>query len=228
MPGLFVIPQLVACLSEAGRSFPLTTLWPSEGFAGPRAKSPGPSFPEAGGPPHRIISFPAHAFAVSGETTSCCSSGSSRSRSWLGSEVSAVCYSPPEQDAPLITGAPTLAARTGVSIDLAGGGSRKAAVGLGAGCGTGPALRVPAWPHSAWEAFLADRSNPFSQKGSRASRLRHLGGSDFSVLGNHLGFIPFGRWFPEKETRPFFFFLSGNADAVIVKSMDCSLILLSR
>lgn len=178
MPGLFVIPQFVACLSEAGHSFPLTTLWPSEGFTGPRAKSPGPSFPEAGGPPHRIVSFPAHAFAVSGERTSCCSSGSSRSRSWLGSEVSAVCYSAPEQDAPLITGAPTLAARTAVSIDLAGRGSRKAAVGLGAGCGTGPALRVSAWPHSACGgAFLADRSNPFSQKGGQASRLRHLGGT---------------------------------------------------
>ena len=34
-------------------------------------------------------------------------------------------------------------------------------------------------------------------------------GSDISVLGNHLGFFAFGRWFPEKETRLFFFFIEG-------------------
>ena len=34
-------------------------------------------------------------------------------------------------------------------------------------------------------------------------------GSDISVLGNHRGFFAFGRWFPEKETRLFFFSFLG-------------------
>lgn len=50
MPGLFVILQLGACLSEAFHSFSLTLLWPFEGLAALRAKSPGPSFSEAGSP----------------------------------------------------------------------------------------------------------------------------------------------------------------------------------
>lgn len=163
MPGLFVIPQLTACLSEAGHSFPLTTLWPSEGFAGPRAKSPGPSFSGAGGPPHRIVRYPAQAFAVSGERTSCCHSGSSRSRSRLGSEVSAVCYPPPEHDAPLITGARPWPSDWRSGLTSRGQAAERPRWDWALRAGPAPLSASPRG-RARLGAFLADRAAPLPRK----------------------------------------------------------------
>lgn len=104
MPGLFVILQLTACLSEAFHSFPLTIRWPFEGFATLRAKSPGPRFSEAGNPLNCIAQIPASPFAFSKERTSFYNSKGSELEvaRKLGSEVSGVAH-PSSIISPLIT-----------------------------------------------------------------------------------------------------------------------------
>lgn len=78
MPGLFVILQLIACLSEAFHSFLLPRLWPSEGFATLQAKSPSPRFSEAGSPWNCISRIPVSPSALCKERAFCYSSKSSR------------------------------------------------------------------------------------------------------------------------------------------------------
>lgn len=85
VPGLFVISQLIACLSEAFHSFSLTILWPFEGVAALWAKTPGSRFSEAGSPLHCVVHIPGSPFAFSKERASCYSSKSSESWNWPGS-----------------------------------------------------------------------------------------------------------------------------------------------
>lgn len=84
----------------------------------------------------------------------------------------------------------------------------------------------PTRPRSARGPSSQTEQPLFPERGSSFPTVASWG-SDISVLGNHRGFFAFGRWFPEKETRLFLFFLSGNADAVIINQWtahsSCSL-----
>lgn len=80
MPSLFVILQLIACLSEAFHSFSLMLLWPFEGSATLKARSPGPRFSEADSTLNCIAHILVSPSAFSKERASCYNSKSSRLR----------------------------------------------------------------------------------------------------------------------------------------------------
>lgn len=141
MPGLFVIPQLTACLSEAGHSFPLTTLWPSETSQVPEPGVRPQPLSGAGGPPHRINPFSPHRPSLSLGKGLLAATQEAAEAKPVGREVSAVCYPPPEPRRPPDHQRPTLASGRWSGLTSRGTGSKG---GGGTGrCGRDrPALRV--------------------------------------------------------------------------------------